>query len=365
MKKRTLEEMTKSSLMKIAREVQLLGRSRMTKGELIRALSGKNNRKKGPGKKVKSRKTHAAQASILRPESAAEPLLRQEASAERGQEEVEQGRFDLGRREKPLPPPIPVFEELPERYGEDRIVLMVRDPYWLYTYWEIQEGTIAQALGKNGLTEPSYRKVIRVYTGDEDHFCDMDVEGLINSWYINMGRPDTGFFADFGVMVGDRFLPLARSNAVQTPRAGMSDVVDEQWMTLQEEAEEMYALSGGFRIGQGEGSVGLQERQARRLEEELSSGGISSFSGSGRFREMPRRGFWYQLDAELIVYGATEPDAQVTLQGEPVRLRPDGTFTARFALPDGKQVIPVTFVSADRVDEATVTPRVERKTEGE
>lgn len=363
MKKYVLDEMTKGSLMELARKVKLTGRSRMTRGELVRALAKNDGPRKGPGEVKKVRKKNPAGPSILRSEVGHRPILREQHPAESYQEEVEHGRFGLGMREELSPPSVPVAEELPEGYGDDRIVLMVRDPYWLYTYWEIQERTLAGILGENGLSEHAYRKVLRVYAGDEDRFRDIEVEGLMNNWYINMGRPDTDFFADFGVMVGDRFLPLVRSNRVRTPRSGMSEVVDDQWMTLKEEAEMMYALSGGLRIGRGEGSVGLQEMQARRLESELSSGAVSSFSGSGRFREMPQRGFWYQLDAELIVYGATEPDARVSLQGKPVRLRPDGTFTARFALPDGQQVIPVTFVSADRVDHATVTPQVDRKTE--
>jgi hypothetical protein len=39
----------------------------------------------------------------------------------------------------------------------------------------------------------------------------------------------------------------------------------------------------------------------------------------------PRK-FWLIADAELIVYGATEPDATVTIGGKPIKLNPDGTF---------------------------------------
>jgi hypothetical protein len=49
----------------------------------------------------------------------------------------------------------------------------------------------------------------------------------------------------------------------------------------------------------------------------------------------------------MMAYGATEPDARLTVQGEPVALRPDGTFSLHFALPDGTQVIPVRAESAD------------------
>ena len=68
------------------------------------------------------------------------------------------------------------------------------------------------------------------------------------------------------------------------------------------------------------------------------------------------------MDCELILYGATEPDAKVTVQGKPVALRPDGTFTLRFALPDGKLVLDAKALSADGAQEINVSPTVTRKT---
>ena len=75
----------------------------------------------------------------------------------------------------------------------------------------------------------------------------------------------------------------------------------------------------------------------------MGSPAVTSF-GSGAFQYGKSRQFWFQLDAELIVYGATEPTAKVTLQGEPVKLRPDGTFTMRFSLPDSRQIIPAVWL---------------------
>jgi hypothetical protein len=68
------------------------------------------------------------------------------------------------------------------------------------------------------------------------------------------------------------------------------------------------------------------------------------------------------VDAELIVHGTTEPNARVTLQGEPAKLRPDGTFTIRFSLPDSRQIIPVVASSADGAEERTIVLAVERYT---
>ena len=58
------------------------------------------------------------------------------------------------------------------------------------------------------------------------------------------------------------------------------------------------------------------------------------------------RGFWFKVNAEVILYGSTERDAQVTIGGCPVKLRADGSFSFRFALPDGEFQLPVVAVSA-------------------
>jgi hypothetical protein len=156
------------------------------------------------------------------------------------------------------------------------------------------------------------------------------------------------------------FYLLARSNAVRMPRVGMSEVVDEKWRGRDEDFKRIYALSGGHKIGLG--SLELRELMERRFKEELSSGFVSSLASLGMKREV-QRGFRFLIDAELIVYGATEPDATVTVQGKRVALRPDGTFTLRFALPDGRQVIPAVAMSADGVEERTITLSVARATE--
>ncbi|MGB9613167.1 MAG: DUF4912 domain-containing protein, partial [Candidatus Margulisiibacteriota bacterium] len=62
-------------------------------------------------------------------------------------------------------------------------------------------------------------------------------------------------------------------------------------------------------------------------------------------------------------YGATEPTATVTIQGRKINLREDGTFTLRFALPDGRQVIPIEAIRDDGLERRKITPIVERKTE--
>jgi len=88
--------------------------------------------------------------------------------------------------------------------------------------------------------------------------------------------------------------------------------------------------------------------------------GISS--PSGRF-EQGARSFWFSINAELIVYGATESDATVTIGGRQIRLRPDGSFSYRFALPDGQYELPTVAVSADGTDGRAAELKFSRSTE--
>jgi hypothetical protein len=144
----------------------------------------------------------------------------------------------------------------------------------------------------------------------------------------------------------------------------MSDVIDEKWTNVEKGYfEKIYALSGGFQVGMG--SLQLQEKMAEFLRGEVSSGALGSFAlGSGAIGAAAQeRSFWLRVGAELIIYGATDPRAKVTLLGEPLKLRTDGTFSVRFALPDGTRDIPIAAESPDGIEEREIDITVERATE--
>ncbi len=98
------------------------------------------------------------------------------------------------------------------------------------------------------------------------------------------------------------------------------------------------------------------------LQEELSSGLSSAFSPSGSsWSAAPQKGFWFAVNAELIIYGATEPTAKVTIDGKPVKLRSDGTFSFHYAFPDGQYKLPVVAISAAGDDQREVQLTFERQ----
>jgi hypothetical protein len=92
------------------------------------------------------------------------------------------------------------------------------------------------------------------------------------------------------------------------------------------------------------------------------AGGVASDALAAAMPAQVRRSFWFRINAEVILHGSTEPDARVTIAGRPVALRPDGSFSFRFAFPDGDYGLPVSATSADGVERRQASVRFQRGT---
>jgi len=256
-------------------------------------------------------------------------------------------------------------------HAKDRIVVMVRDPYWLHAYWELSHQAVQRAEAALGQDWHGARPILRLFdvsahettATSETPVRDVEVHGGCNNWYLEVNGPPRTFRVDIGyVSKRGQFFVLARSNVVTTPKAGVSDQLDDNWSDLDAtSADRILSMSNGFDATHAANGHELKELFEERLRRPLGAPAVTGY-GSGALMPSKVKKFWFQLDAELIVYGATEPNARVTLQGEPVKLRPDGTFTMRFSLPDGRQIIPAVASSADGVEERTVVLAVERNT---
>ncbi len=258
----------------------------------------------------------------------------------------------------------PVMQDLPYGYGIDRIVLQVRDPWWCHAYWEVRNDTMDRLRNELGDVFYKARRTLRVYDishiifdGSNAHRSfDIHIDEHANNWYIETAGPGRSWCVDLGLLLADgRFITIVRSNTVHTPLDGPSWITDEEWMI----PEDMFARLYGMGVGFGSSPVKVKKLWEQRLKREITSG-IASMASP--VRKPKEQGFWFVVNTELIVYGATESSAKVTVQGRHIQLRPDGTFSLRFALPDGKQVIPVKAVSCDNKEERTITPIVNRQT---
>ena len=164
-----------------------------------------------------------------------------------GEQRIEASKYHLGVQEAP---DIDDGFMFPETHGEDLIALMVRDPYWLFAYWEFSPDLNDQLLNRLGEEAlRSSRLVLRVYdvTGvDAENpvgYHDIDVAPGARDWYINVTHVESDYCIDIGLILPDgSFLVIARSNRVSLPPIGPSAEVDEQWVTL-ESLGEIYSLT--------------------------------------------------------------------------------------------------------------------------
>ncbi len=84
---------------------------------------------------------------------------------------------------------------------------------------------------------------------------------------------------------------------------------------------------------------------------------ISSVGGAPQARS-----FWLVADAELIVYGATDPSAKLFIEDEEVPLANDGTFRLQVPFRDGIQNYSIKAIDKDGLDSRNITMKFERVT---
>jgi len=237
------------------------------------ARSGKSSTaRKAPAKKRAPSGEPAAKSTPVRewkrPRGVEEPLM--------AQERVEESKYYTGA--PPHMPPV-AFGELPLGYNEERIIILSRDPYVAYAYWEATPARIEREKAWFGWDS---KLCVRIYdiTGVQFDgrnaigYFDQEIVDRVGNWYFDFGRPSHSFCADIGLLSsGGQFLTIARSNYITMPRDGVSDVIDEDWILLAEEFWMLYGFPDG---SPGISSAEMQERLNRRRQLEISSPGLSS-----------------------------------------------------------------------------------------
>lgn len=115
---------------------------------------------------------------------------------------------------------------LPEHYGDDRIVALVRDPHCIFVYWDLKGFKSQEIL--NYHKGPKYWS-LRVHHFGEDAYYGVPINVDARNWYLWV-TDDKGYIIDLGFSTQHgEFLTLASSNPVQTPRAGTSREYAEYW----------------------------------------------------------------------------------------------------------------------------------------
>ena len=249
---------------------------------------------------------------------------------------------------------------------DDRIVLIVRDSFWMQAYWEITRATVQRA--KVALTGHwhSAKPVLRLLeiTSDgntnsvENVVQEIEIHSGVNNWYINTDDTKKSYRIAIGYTVPDgKFHLIAKSNQVTPPSSATSTEFEDHWTDITNDVEKYYALSGGY-----DKNTVTADLQAVFEEKSRQPMHAPAFERLGSGINTNGAGFNFQVNAHMIVYGSTDPQANVTVGGEPVRLQNDGTFALRMDLPDRRQVLPVVASSRDGTQQRTTVLAVERNT---
>ncbi|MDR0822316.1 MAG: DUF4912 domain-containing protein [Endomicrobium sp.] len=161
---------------------------------------------------------------------------------------------------------------LPRVYGDTKVVLLPRDNTWLYSYWEISQGTVegiskiyGDAFNPNYIALRIYDVSGIVFDGSNaNKFFDIHV-GIHNiSWYVDLGEYNRSVCADLGFFLKDgRFISAARSNVVEMPRYGVSDITDEVWGSIDITEESLR----WFKLGHGATSLDFMKLMSEKWKE--------------------------------------------------------------------------------------------------
>ncbi|MEM9979953.1 MAG: DUF4912 domain-containing protein [Cyanobacteria bacterium P01_D01_bin.2] len=384
-----LEEMTLRQLRLVASEYEVSRYSRMRKVELVAAI----------------RSAQAARASVT-----AAPVA---VAATAGETTTVVGAPSGGNglAMADLATVDDGFGDLPGGYGESRIVLMPRDPQWAYAYWDIP-GSHKEEMRRQG----GVRLAIRFYdVTDVDinavsphSLQQYECDEMAREWILPIPVSDRDYIAEIGYVSADgRWLLMARSAPIHVPPVYPSDWLEDHFVTVSWDdnlrGQSVMTLvppekkaAAAATDADGNPIYDQVFAQAQSLEAQRVAGSIfgsmhqvpeqtiSSFvfpsgmgmwslptasglnmSGAGMAASMPPirpRQFWLIADAELIVYGATEPDATVTIGDRKIDLRPDGTFRFQMSFQDGLIVYPIKAVAVDGEQTRSIHMKFTRET---
>jgi len=390
-----LEQMTLRQLRRVASRYSVSRYSRMRKDQLLESI-------------------RVAQQNATLPASMSHQGSPDRTDTVTAQERVEAAKFEVGQEDiVALASVDEGIGDLPEGYGETRIVLMPRDPQWAYTYWDIpndQKVTLrnqgGQQLALRLYDATGIDLAYQVPHSVQEYPCDE----MAREWYLPLPVSDRDYVIEIGYRCTDgRWLVLARSVPVHVPPTYPSDWVEDQFMTVdwnmalqgQQLAtlvppeqkpvvaastppdnsiyDQVLGMTAGVEALRVAGSLYGSMQQAPVHESTLSSyvfpSGVGlwaiptasgqNMSGVGFSASAPPirpRQFWLVADAELIVYGATEPDATVTIGGQPIQLNSDGTFRFQMSFQDGLIDYPIMAVAADGEQSRSIHMKFTRET---
>ena len=252
-----LNSLTLADLGTLAKEIAVPGWSKMRKEEFVKVLVAKS-RSKVAGEVIhgflspQSKKaTPSARNSAKPTESKVAPPPKKGKNPPQKTDEIPQKTLEKTIPEPQMTEPqklTGVAAVLPNFLGKqglrrdistraedgrpDRLVLMVRDPYWLHAFWEISAKTMERAKVALGHVWYTSVPVLRLFRLSADGtgapkrqlVRDVPVHGGVNNWYLDVTNPPSTFIVELGYLTREKkFHPTLSSNIVETPQQQVID----------------------------------------------------------------------------------------------------------------------------------------------
>ena len=291
----------------------------------------------------------------------------------------------------------------PRPESDTRVVFLPRDPQWAYVFWEISDEDRQEAQ-QAGASQLCLRVAdVTGLSGGGSHphtLQEVAVNSHATEWYLPVPLSDRDYRVELGYRKGGGgWISLATSAVARVPALHPSEQIFDQFVPFSLETTPLQpvhaAQAGNSSSSPNRNDNSLHERlyQAATLpatrwrhlgrgseafhENEmggsaaLAAGGQSSGVGvwaSGRNESgagavgSRQRAFGLVADAELIVYGATDPSARLSIGDEDVPLSSDGTFRVQVPFRDGQQIYPIKAVAADGEQKRNITLEFDRRT---
>lgn len=378
-----LNTLTVKQLGALAKELSIAGWHEMRKEELVRNLVAKSRSKIGNETIKKLSGKLRSQPKKNDSPSAAKNPEKKDRKDNTAPSDKNVGRSQAStkiRTELPMPATSPVFQRqsdpkdlslLSRGKKDDRLVLLVRDPYWLQAYWQLSSKTFERAKVAMGHFWYTASPVIRLFRIESDGSAhprrqflrDVVIHGGVNNWYLDVNDPPASFQAELGYLSREKkFFPVASSNTVQTPQQQIVDDferLDGNWRGVADDLGRIYKLSGG-----DSGNSELRQVFEEQLKRPMSAPLLSRYRMSQQSKglEKTQRNFQFEIDADVIIHGKTDPSVQITIRNEPIKVAANGSFAIQLALPEKRHVFPIEAEGSDGVEVQRVVLTLERNT---
>ena len=267
------------------------------------------------------------------------------------------------------------------------ITFLPRDPQWAYVFWEISSSDQERA-NAAGATQLALRVAdvtgLPLGAAHPHTLQELVVSSGAREWHLPMPVSDRDYRVELGyrTKTGGWF-SLATSSVARMPALEPAAVVADAFVPFSLDAPVMAAaqpvVSGGVeheRIYQLATAGSLRSRRVgsevlHEWDQDSARSGALNDSGAGLWASgrsesghggVRPRSFWLVADAELIVYGATEPTARLSIGEQEIPLDADGTFRVHVPFRDGEQLYPIKAVAADGEQERSIRLDFSRRT---